>query len=59
MELVLKFFTTLIKRRCVYWLMWQNCLHWKNQQGTGPGSSVKLPAVTTIPEADRCAAMTP
>jgi hypothetical protein len=35
MELVLTLFTTLIKRRCVYWLMWQNCLHWKNQLGAG------------------------
>jgi hypothetical protein len=35
MELVLKLFTTLIRRRGVYWLMWQTCLHWKNQLGIG------------------------
>jgi hypothetical protein len=35
MELVLKLFTTLIKRRCVYWLMWRNSLHWKYQLGAG------------------------
>jgi hypothetical protein len=38
MELVLKLFTTLIKRRCVYWLMWQSCLHWKNQLGDELGA---------------------
>ncbi len=35
MELVLKFFTALIKRHRVYCLMWQNCLYWKNQLGAG------------------------
>jgi hypothetical protein len=41
MELVLKFFTTLIERRCAFGLTWRNSLHQESSLNCGASQPMK------------------